>query len=134
MWRKPRQVSLSLMANILFVDDEPLTRKLLTQAAMIMGHQAITAANEEEAIRLAQESRPDLIVTDVNLNGRRSLKMIQQLRSLPETSDIPIVTLSALNLSEIQSEARASGAVASLEKPIRLQELLEVIGEYAPQK
>jgi len=122
------------MANILFVDDEPLTRKLLTQAATIMGHQAITAANEEEALRLAKEARPDLIVTDVNLNGRRSLQMIQQLRSLPETSNIPIVTLSALNLSEIQSEARASGAVASLEKPIRLQELLEVIGEYAPQK
>lgn len=122
------------MASILFVDDEPLTRKLLTQAATIMGHQAITAGNEEEALRLAQEARPDLIVTDVNLNGRRSLQMIQQLRSLPETSHIPIVTLSALNLSEIQSEARASGAVASLEKPIRLQELLEVIGEYAPHK
>jgi two-component system response regulator GlrR len=122
------------MANILFVDDEPLTRKLLTQAATIMGHQAITAANEEEALRLAQEARPDLIVTDVNLNGRRSLEMIQQLHTAPDTRNIPIVTLSALNLSEIQSEARASGAVASLEKPIRLQALLEVIGEYAPKK
>lgn len=122
------------MASILFVDDEPLTRKLLTQAATIMGHVAITAASEEEALRLAQDARPDLIVTDVNLNGRRSLEMIRQLHTSPETSSIPIVTLSALNLSEIQSEARESGAVASLEKPIRLQELLEVIGEYAPKK
>ncbi|MCW5873229.1 MAG: response regulator [Anaerolineales bacterium] len=122
------------MASILFVDDEPLTRTLLTQAAIIMGHEAITAANEEEALHLAQEMQPDLIVTDVNLNGRRSLEMIRQLRSSPDTGSIPIVTLSALNLSEIQSEARASGAVASLEKPIRLQELLEVIGEYAPKK
>lgn len=122
------------MANILFVDDEPLTRKLLTQAATIMGHAAFTAASEEEALKLAQEARPDLIVTDVNLNGRRSLDMIKQLRAGAETSSIPIVTLSALDLSEIQAEARASGAVASLEKPIRLQALLEVIGEYAPKK
>ncbi|HRN49817.1 MAG TPA: response regulator [Anaerolineales bacterium] len=122
------------MASILFVDDEPLTRKLLTQAATIMGHVAITAASEEEALRLAADARPDLIVTDVNLHGRRSLEMIRQLHTSPETSSIPIVTLSALNLSEIQSEARESGAVASLEKPIRLQELLEVIGEYAPKK
>ena len=122
------------MANILFVDDEPLTRKLLTQAATIMGHAALTAANEEEAIKLANEAQPDLIVTDVNLNGRRSLQMIKQLHNAPATSAIPIVTLSALDLSEIQAEAKANGAVASLEKPIRLQELLEVIGEYTPKK
>lgn len=121
------------MASILFVDDEPLTRKLLTQAATIMGHQAITAASEEEALQLAHEAKPDLIVTDVNLNGHRSLGMIKQLHEAPETKAIPIVTLSALALREIQAEALASGAVASLEKPIRLQALLEVIGEYAPK-
>lgn len=121
------------MANILFVDDEPLTRKLLTQAATILGHKSITAANEEEAIRLANSGQPDLIVTDVNLNGRRSLGLIDHLHNSPETMRIPIVTLSAVNLSEIQAEAKASGAVASLEKPIRLQTLLEVISQYAPK-
>lgn len=122
------------MASILFVDDEPLTRKLLTQAATIMGHAAITASNEEEALQLANDSQPDLIVTDVNLNGKRSLQMIQQLHNAPGTRAIPIVTLSAMNLSEIEAEAQASGAVASLEKPIRLQALLEVISEYTPKK
>lgn len=122
------------MASILFVDDEPLTRKLLTQAATIMGHQALTAASEEEAMKLANEAKPDLIVTDVNLNGRRSLQMIKELHDAPATKAIPIVTLSAQDLGEIKAEALASGAVASLEKPIRLQALLEVIGEYAPKK
>ncbi len=121
------------MANILFVDDEPLTRKLLTQAATILGHKSITAANEAEAIRLANSDLPDLIVTDVNLNGKRSLGMIDQLHNAPGTKQIPIVTLSAMNLSDIQAEAKASGAVASFEKPIRLQNLLEVIAEYAPK-
>lgn len=122
------------MASILFVDDEPLTRKLLTQAATIMGHAAITASNEEEALQLANDNQPDLIITDVNLNGKRSMQMIQQLHSAPGTKAIPIVTLSAMNLSEIEAEAHASGAVASLEKPIRLQALLEVISEYTPKK
>jgi CheY-like chemotaxis protein len=121
------------MASILFVDDEPLTRKLLTQAAQILGHDPITASTEEEAVTLANSKKPDLIVTDVNLNGRRSLDMIEQLHSAPATKTIPIVTLSALNLKEIQGEARSRGAVASLEKPIRLQTLLEVISEYAPK-
>lgn len=120
------------MANILFVDDEPLTRKLLIQAAQILGHKGITASTQEEALTLANDLRPDLIVTDVNLNGKRSLDMIDQLRNSPETKGIPIVTLSALEPEEIQVEAAARGAVASLEKPIRLQTLLEVIRAYAP--
>ncbi|MEX2161046.1 MAG: response regulator [Anaerolineales bacterium] len=118
------------MANILFVDDEPLTRKLLTQAAQILGHRGLTASTAEEALKLANKELPDLIVTDINLNGRRSLEMIAQLRDTPETSQIPVITLSALDLGEIRAEARASGAVASLEKPVRLQTLLEVIREY----
>ncbi len=121
------------MANILFVDDEPLTRKLLTQAASILGHRGITASSEAEALKIARAERPDLIVTDVNLEGKQSLDMIDQLTKGSDTKGIPIVTLSALNLSDIQAEARAHGAVASLEKPIRLQTLLEVIKEYAPQ-
>ncbi len=121
------------MASILFVDDEPLTRKLLTQSAAILGHKGYTASTEEEAMTLANEVHLDLIMTDVNLNGKRSLDMIKELHKAPATSNIPIITLSALHLSEIQVEARAAGAVASLEKPVRLQTLLEVIKEYAPQ-
>jgi CheY-like chemotaxis protein len=120
------------MANILFVDDEPLTRKLLTQAASILGHRGHTASNAEEALQMANLLLPDLIVTDVNLNGIRSLGLIEQLHTAPQTSSIPIVTLSALNPEEINKDAASRGAVASLEKPIRLQTLLEVISTYAP--
>ncbi len=122
------------MASILFVDDEPLTRKLLTQAAEIMGHKGHTASTEEQALKMANDLHPDLIVTDINLNGQRSLGMIEQLHAAAGTKSIPIVTLSALEPDEIRDEARASGAVASLEKPIRLQALLEVISEYTPKK
>jgi two-component system phosphate regulon response regulator PhoB len=120
------------MANILFIDDEPLTRSLLTQAAQILGHTCITASTQEEALALANDVQPDLIVTDVNLNGRRSLDMIDKLHTTPKTKSIPIVTLSALDKNEIEVEAAARGAVASFEKPIRLQTLLEVIRAYAP--
>lgn len=120
------------MASILFVDDEPLTRTLLTQAAQILGHKGITASTEQEAVDLANDLHPDLIVTDINLNGKRSLGLIDRLHNAPGTKNIPIVTLSALDPLEIEAEAAARGAVASLEKPIRLQALLEVISAYAP--
>ncbi len=120
------------MAVILFVDDEDLTLKLLNQAAAILGHQALTSSTPEEALAMARQSRPDLIVTDVNLKGKKSFAMIEKLSSGKDTSHIPVLTLSALDPAEIEVQARHSGAVASLSKPIRLQTLLDVIREYTP--
>lgn len=123
------------MATILFIDDEPLTLKLLDQAARILGHQALTATGVAEALSLAKTQHPDLIVTDINLDGNRSLDFIDQLCQIPSTSQIiPVVTLSAMEPSEAEAIARAHGAVASLSKPIRLQTLLEVIREYTQNK
>ncbi|HEX9596894.1 MAG TPA: response regulator [Anaerolineales bacterium] len=121
------------MATILFVDDEPLTRKLLAQAAQILGHRGLTAATAEEALESADSDRPDLIVTDINLNGVHSLDLIEQLHTAPKTRSIPVITLSAEEPGDIQAQAQARGAVASLEKPVRLQTLLEVIREHAPK-
>ncbi len=118
------------MASILFVDDEPLTLKLLSQAASILGHQALTSSTAEEALSIAAIQQPDLIVTDINLSGRASWAFIESLHIGEETSKIPIVTLSALDPAEVEEQSRQRGAVASLAKPIRLQTLLEVIGEY----
>jgi CheY-like chemotaxis protein len=122
------------MAIILFLDDEPLTLKLLSQSANILGHQALISSNQEEAYALALRQSPDLIVADVNLDGRQSLDFIQKLKDEPATHDIPVVTLSALEPVEIEEKARSHGAVASLSKPIRLQTLLEVIREYTQPK
>jgi len=121
------------MVTILFVDDEPLTRKLLAQAAHILGHRGLTAATAEEALQSAGQDRPDLIVTDLNLKGTRGLDLIEQLHTAPETRSIPVITLSALDPGEIHAEAQARGAVANLEKPVRLQTLLEIIREHAPK-
>ncbi len=121
------------MATILFVDDEPLTRKLLAQAAQILGHRGLTAATAEEALLSVDAERPDLIVTDINLKGTRGLDLIEQLHTAPATKSIPVITLSAQETGEVQAEAQARGAVASLEKPVRLQTLLEIIREHAPK-
>ena len=118
------------MAIILFVDDEDLTLKLLNQAANILGHQALTSSSLEEALSLAKRLTPDLIVTDININGRESFGLIESLSREEETRQIPVVTLSALEPDEVETQARQSGAVASLSKPIRLQTLLEVIREH----
>jgi CheY-like chemotaxis protein len=118
------------MALILFVDDEPLTLKLLSQAAEIVGHQAITSKTAAEALEMAAKYLPDLIMLDINLAGVDGRHVVKQLRSQTETVNIPIVFLSAsveMNTADLIHEA---GADAYLEKPIRLQTLIEVIRRF----
>lgn len=119
------------MATILFIDDEPLTLSLLSQAATILGHKAFTTDTIPKALALAKEFQPDLIVTDIHLDGCNSMDFIDQCHQNPEIYQIPIVTLSAMQSSEAEALARSHGAVAHLSKPIRLQTLLEVIGKHA---
>jgi CheY-like chemotaxis protein len=118
------------MATILFIDDEPLTLKLLSQAARILGHQSLTASGVAQAFSLVEAHRPDLVFTDINLGVERSLDFIDRMHQSPDTRQIPVITLSASETAEVEAAARSRGAVASLSKPIRLQTLLEVIREY----
>jgi len=96
--------------------------------------EALTISNNAFSLTSSETGIDCSGLTDVNLNGKRSLGLIDRLHGAPETNHIPIVTLSALDLSEIQTEARARGAIASLEKPIRLQTLLDVIREHTNPK
>lgn len=119
-----------LLARILFVDDEVLTLKLLSQAAEIIGHQPLTSNNVEHAYALVLSDRPDLIVLDMNIGGYQGTTLAEQLRQNPDISDIPVVMLSADPSTEAQQRALAAGAERYLTKPVRLNILLEVIRDY----
>jgi CheY-like chemotaxis protein len=118
------------MANILFVDDEALTLRLLTQAAEIAGHTALTSRSMAEAMNVAESAAPDLIFADLNLGEDSGLVLASQLRANPATQNIPFVLLSADNSIDVQERALKAGAERYLAKPIKIQTLIEVIREY----
>lgn len=105
------------MATILIVDDEPDMRFLLKLVFEAAGHRIVQANHGVAALEHVQESRPDLIVTDLMMPMLDGLGLIERLRSDPDTETIPILVLS--------SHARAvPGADAALTKPFRPHEVL----------
>jgi CheY-like chemotaxis protein len=118
------------MALILFVDDDPYTLVTLTKAVEVLGHHAITASNIKEAITLASERTPDLIFTDMRLSDKVGTTLINQLKSQESTADIPTFVLSASPDVADVSDIRDTGAIAYLDKPIRLDTLFDIIEEY----
>ena len=118
------------MALILFVDDDPYTLETLTKAAEVLGHQALVADSFQAALSLIGETVPDLIFTDMNLTGRDGIRLVQELKSRSNTANIPVIILSASPEVATAEEAQAAGALAYINKPVRLTTLQEVIQVY----
>jgi CheY-like chemotaxis protein len=83
------------MARILFVDDDPLTLQTLKKSVELFGHQAILANSGAEALALATEQIPDLVLTDMSLPDMDGLALIQRFQQEGLLKDIPMVMLSA---------------------------------------
>jgi CheY-like chemotaxis protein len=118
------------MARILFVDDDPMTLETLKRSVEIFGHQAIQANSGEQAMKVAADEGPDLIMTDLRLPDMNGLKLVKALKNDPATAAIPVVMLSASVEVDIADICRAAGAEEFVQKPVRLQALQDLIARY----
>jgi PAS domain S-box-containing protein len=120
------------LIKILVVDDNPHMLKGLTRLFRINGFEVIEAANGRQAIDMAGEHQPDLILLDVNLPDINGIKVCRRLKSEPATSKIFIVHLSAMHTnSSSQVEGLEAGADGYIVQPISNQELLARIQSLA---
>lgn len=85
-----------LMQSILLVEDSRLLRHFNEKALTNAGYQVMTAADGEEALRLANSQHPDMILLDMMLPKLGGPQVLQALRENPITSLIPVVVLSSL--------------------------------------
>lgn len=118
------------MARILFVDDDPLTLQTLKKSVELFGHQAILANSGAEALALASEHNPDLVLTDMSLPDMDGLALIQRFQQEELLKDIPLVMLSASPELDASQLAVSAGAREFLAKPVRLQTLQQIIQRY----
>jgi PAS domain S-box-containing protein len=111
--------------KILVVDDNPHMLKGVTRLFRINGFEVEEALNGTRAIELARNSRPDLILLDVNLPDINGIEVCRRLKSDPDTASIFIVHLSAMHTNtSSQVEGLEAGADGYIVQPISNQELL----------
>ena len=101
---------------VLIVDDNDLNRKLVRDVLRAAGLDTLEAATGEEAIRLAREELPDLVLMDIRLPDLDGTAALRRLRDEAATAQLPVVALTALRgAREALLEA---GFDDCLEKPI----------------
>ena len=118
------------MARILFVDDDPYTLETLGKAVEVFGHQPLWATNGQEAMQAASQQAPDIIFLDMSLPDIGGIELIGKLRGVVSLTDTPILVLSASPELDAAELALKAGAQAYLNKPIRLQTLLDTIQQH----
>jgi len=113
------------MTKILIAEDEPDIRDLVAFTLRFAGYEVVTCSNGEEAVELANNEVPDLILLDVRMPRLTGYDACKQIKETPELKDIPVVFLSAKGQeSEIQSGMDA-GAEEYLLKPFAPDQLTD---------
>ena len=112
------------MARILVVDDEPLNRTLLRACFAGSGHELVEATSGDQALALAEDLTPDLVLLDVMMPGMDGFETTRQLKAMFADVFVPVVLVTALDDRTSRVTGLAAGADEFLTKPIDRDELL----------
>ena len=113
-------------ATILVCDDDPSLRELV-RAVLGPGYRFVEAADGVEALTLAREEPPELIVLDVMLPGLSGIEVLEELRTDDELKSIPVVVITAWSHAEI--DAQVAGADRFVSKPFDPDDLSNAVEE-----
>jgi CheY-like chemotaxis protein len=113
-------------AKILVCDDDPNLRELV-RAVLGSRYDFVEAEDGAEALALAAEERPDLIVLDVMLPGLSGIEVLEELRTTDALKEIPVVVITAWSHAEI--DAQVAGADRFVSKPFDPDELSAAVAE-----
>ena len=111
-------------ARILVVDDEPQNLDLFEAMLTSAGYEVFLASEGEEALRLARERKPDLILLDLTMPGLSGFEVCARVKTDPQTGGIPVLFVTALSQVSDKERALAVGGDDFLTKPFQRAELL----------
>jgi CheY-like chemotaxis protein len=111
----------------MFVDDDADTLEMFKKCVELFGHQAVLAHSPDEALQFAEKQDLDVVFVDLYLCEANGLELIGRMRKILKTTRTKVYVLSAGSEHEVAGKLEPAGANAFLQKPVRLQSLLNTI-------
>jgi DNA-binding response OmpR family regulator len=106
--------------RILYVDDEPQIRKLLSTYLTRQGYEVVTANDGYEGLKAVRASAPALVITDVMMPNMNGFEMTRRLRADHRTARIPVLMLSARKDADDILTGYSEGADEYVAKPVEM--------------
>ncbi len=117
--------------TVLIVEDNELNMKLFNDLLEAHGYRTVGTRNGIEALDLARQHRPDLIIMDIQLPEVSGLEVTKWLKDDPDLRLIPVVAVTAFAMKGDEERIRQGGCEAYLSKPISVAKFLETVRLYA---
>ncbi len=115
---------------VLLVEDNETIRNAFSILLEEHDYRVLQASSGKEALRIAAEEAPDLILLDLGLPDINGLEVTRMLKAREETREIPVVALTGRALETDRDACMAAGCAGYLTKPINTAELLRRLPEF----
>jgi len=122
--------------TVLIVEDNELNMKLFNDLLETRGCRILQTRNGVEAVKIARESKPDLILMDIQLPEVSGLEVTQWLKDDEELRSIPVIAVTAFAMKGDEEKILKGGCEAYLSKPISVVKFFETIDQFlgAPKR
>jgi CheY-like chemotaxis protein len=115
------------MAKVLLVEDNEMSRDMLSRRLQRRGYDVLTAVDGQQGITLAKDQIPSIILMDMNLPVIDGWEATKKIKSDEATSEIPVIALTAHAMNGEQQKMFDAGCDACETKPIDFNRLLETM-------
>lgn len=125
---------ISRTPTAMVVDDSLTVRKVTCRLLEREGCEVLMAKNGSEALQILQESKPDVMLVDLEMPKMNGFELIKQVRANTATASIPIIIISSRSAEKHQKIAKSLGVDVFLGKPYREEELLKHLSTFVKQE
>lgn len=115
------------MAKVLIIDDDDMTRKVISFMVKKGGHEALGASSGAEGVALIKEQSPDIVLLDIEMPEMNGYETLEQIRANEDAASLKVVFLTGTVDDEVLENSRKLGVFNVLEKPVNAEKLLAVI-------
>jgi two-component system cell cycle response regulator DivK len=122
------------LARILIVEDNALNIKLFCDLLAAHGHEPQAVTDSRQAIEVARDFSPELVITDIQLPHVSGLELIQMLRKDDKLGEVPIMAVTAYATAGDEERIRSAGAQAYVTKPISVARFVQEVDALLPKQ
>jgi two-component system cell cycle response regulator DivK len=116
--------------TILIVEDNELNMKLFRDLLEAHGYETLQTRDGEEALQLARDHRPDLIIMDIQLPEVSGLEVTRWIKSDDDIKSIPVVAVTAFAMKGDEEKIREGGCEAYIAKPISVTQFIDTVKRF----
>ncbi len=116
--------------HILIVEDNELNLKLFKDLLSAHGYQTTEVTEGIKAYDTIKETRPDLIIMDIQLPEVSGIDVTKRLKADPELKSIPVIAVTAFAMKNDEEKILNAGCEAYISKPIQIGTFLETINRF----